>query len=119
MGVASDRGHCIITIMMINIDIVIIMNMIMMIIIHITKKDMVEMGYAHQIRRNAVSTKLVAEPEHLMTIMMMMMLVMTMTQMIMLVAKLLMMMVMSLMALRIIVMIMEKIMVVVFSKCFD
>ena len=31
----------------------------------ITEQDMVEMGYAHQIRRDAVATKLVAEPEHL------------------------------------------------------
>ena len=77
----------------------------------ITEQDMVEMGYAHQIRRDAVATKLVAEPEHLIImiiIMLMMVVVMKMVMMMttimtmimmMIIAKLLMVMLMTSMTL--------------------
>ena len=44
---------------------------------------MVKVGYAHQIGRDAVSAKLVAEPEHLMMMMMIMITIMIIMMMIM------------------------------------
>ena len=42
---------------------------------------MVKVGYAHQIGRDAVSAKLVAEPEHLMMMIMTMIMIMIMIMM--------------------------------------